>query len=67
MTTTINDTNTVNAAFAYGCEGYAAKPIDMQTFIKVMEKMHFDLGKNRRLYVTKQQSTQQVSEEIPYA
>ena len=40
MTTAINDTNTVNAAFAYGCEGYAAKPIDMQTFIKVMEKMH---------------------------
>ncbi len=39
MTTAINDAEQVHAAFDYGCEGYAAKPIDLEAFRKVLEKM----------------------------
>lgn len=39
MTTAINDAEQVREAFAYGCEGYAAKPIDFDAFVKVLEKM----------------------------
>lgn len=39
MTTAINDAEQVRAAFDYGCEGYVAKPIDLEAFHKVLEKM----------------------------
>lgn len=39
MTTAINDAEQVRKAFEYGCEGYAAKPIDFDALVKVLEKM----------------------------
>lgn len=39
MTTAINDVEQVHLAFDYGCEGYAAKPIDLDAFQKVLAKM----------------------------
>lgn len=39
MTTALNDVAQVNAAFEYGCEGYAAKPIDTEAFETVLRKM----------------------------
>lgn len=39
MTTVLNDTDSILEAFKLGCEGYAAKPIDTQKFIEVIDKM----------------------------
>ncbi len=45
MTTALTDTQLVRTAFDYGCEAYAAKPIDMQKLIEVMEKLGLIAGK----------------------
>lgn len=39
MTTALNDTENVYEAFEYGCEGYAAKPLDSKKLIEVLEKL----------------------------
>lgn len=39
MTTALGETELVQAAFEYGCEAYAAKPIDVDRFIGVMQKL----------------------------
>lgn len=39
MTTALNSVEKVEAAFEYGSEGYAVKPIDLDKFISVMKKM----------------------------
>lgn len=39
MTTALNDTENVHEAFEHGCEGYAAKPLDTEKFIEVLEKL----------------------------
>ncbi|TCO73135.1 response regulator [Marinisporobacter balticus] len=39
MTTALNDTKNVHEAFQIGCEGYAAKPIDTNRLIEVLEKL----------------------------
>lgn len=39
MTTALNDVEQVEEAFHYGCEGYAAKPIDLAALQKVLERM----------------------------
>ncbi len=43
MTTALNDISNVNNAFEYGCEAYAAKPIDTVKFTEVMRKLGFDI------------------------
>lgn len=42
MTTALNDVDLVNNLFEYGCEAYAAKPIDIKKLALVMEKMGFE-------------------------
>ncbi len=39
MTTALAETEFVKSAFDYGCEGYAAKPIDAQKFLQVLKKL----------------------------
>lgn len=39
MTTALAETQFVQSAFDYGCEGYAAKPIDTQKFTEVLKKL----------------------------
>ena len=39
MTTALADAQLVRTAFEYGCEAYAAKPIDTAKLIQVMEKL----------------------------
>jgi two-component system, chemotaxis family, chemotaxis protein CheY len=39
MTTALNDTDVVKKAFDLGCEAYAAKPIDEEKFVEVMDKL----------------------------
>lgn len=39
MTTALNETENVYEAFEYGCEGYAAKPLDTDKLIEVLEKL----------------------------
>lgn len=39
MTTALSDSEYVKQAFEYGCEGYASKPIDMDKFVEVMNKL----------------------------
>lgn len=39
MTTALNDTTQVFDAFESGCEAYAAKPINTEKFIEVMERL----------------------------
>lgn len=39
MTTALADSQLVQTAFDYGCEAYAAKPIDTQKLIEVMGKL----------------------------
>ena len=39
MTTALAEAQLVRTAFDYGCEAYAAKPIDTQKLIEVMEKL----------------------------
>lgn len=39
MTTALNDTKDVYEAFEYGCEAYAAKPLDSKKLIEVLEKL----------------------------
>ncbi len=46
MTTALSESQLVRTAFEYGCEAYAAKPIDTQKFVEVMEKLGLiDTGK----------------------
>ena len=39
MTTALNDTETVEEAYKYGCEAYAWKPIDVEKFDEVLKKL----------------------------
>jgi two-component system, chemotaxis family, chemotaxis protein CheY len=39
MTTALAESGLVQAAFDYGCEAYASKPIDMEKFVEVMGKL----------------------------
>lgn len=39
MTTALNEVEVVHGAFEYGCEAYAAKPIDTKKLVQVMEKL----------------------------
>jgi len=39
MTTALAETEFVQSAFSYGCEGYAAKPIDTEKFTEVLKKL----------------------------
>ena len=39
MTTAVTEAQLVQTAFDYGCEAYAAKPIDTQKLIEVMDKL----------------------------
>ena len=39
MTTALSDSEYVKKSFEYGSEAYASKPIDMEKFIEVMERL----------------------------
>jgi two-component system chemotaxis response regulator CheY len=39
LTTALDETRLVEAAFGYGCDAYAAKPIDTKKLMEVMEKL----------------------------
>lgn len=39
MTTALNDAETINTAYEFGCEAFAAKPIDAEKLIKVIRKL----------------------------
>lgn len=39
MTTALNDKETVEEAYKYGCEAYAWKPIDVEKFDEVLRKL----------------------------
>jgi len=39
MTTALNDKETVEEAYKYGCEAYAWKPIDVEKFDEVLKKL----------------------------
>ncbi|MDF2523263.1 MAG: histidine kinase [Clostridiales bacterium] len=39
MTTALGETELVKTAFEYGCQAYASKPIDIDKFVEVMEKI----------------------------
>jgi two-component system chemotaxis response regulator CheY len=39
MTTALSETKLVQTAFEYGCEAYAAKPLDTNKLIEVMKKL----------------------------
>lgn len=39
MTSALNDTKNVYEAFEYGCEAYAAKPLDSKKLVEVLEKL----------------------------
>lgn len=39
MTTALNEEHNVKMAFELGCEAYAGKPIDVEKFEKVLEKL----------------------------
>ncbi|KNY25954.1 response regulator [Pseudobacteroides cellulosolvens] len=39
MTTALQETSLVKQSFEIGCEAYAAKPIDTEKFIEVMQKL----------------------------
>ena len=39
MTTALNDKKSVNEAFELGCEAYAAKPINREKMVEVMDKL----------------------------
>ncbi|NTW05175.1 MAG: response regulator [Peptococcaceae bacterium] len=39
MTTALSETTLVQTAFEYGCEAYAAKPLDTNKLIEVMRKL----------------------------
>jgi len=39
MTTALNEEHNVNLAFELGCEAYAGKPIDVEKFEKVLDKL----------------------------
>ena len=40
MTTALNDKETVEEAYKYGCEAYAWKPIDVEKFDEVLKKIN---------------------------
>lgn len=40
MTTALNDKDTVEEAYRYGCEAYAWKPIDVEKFDEVLRKLN---------------------------
>ncbi|MBP2664432.1 MAG: czcR [Firmicutes bacterium] len=39
MVTALGETNYVQQSFELGCDAYAAKPIDIDQLVKVMEKL----------------------------
>jgi two-component system chemotaxis response regulator CheY len=39
MTTALNDTETINNSYDFGCEAFATKPIDAEKLIKVIRKL----------------------------
>ncbi len=39
MTTALQETQLVKQSFEIGCEAYAAKPIDIDKFVEVMQKL----------------------------
>ena len=39
MTTALNDERNVKLAFELGCEAYVGKPIDVEKFEKVLNKL----------------------------
>lgn len=39
MMTALNDTESIKEAFEYGCDGYAAKPIDLAKLSEVLKKL----------------------------
>lgn len=41
MITALGETEYVQQAFAIGCEAYAAKPIDTEKFVQVIERLGF--------------------------
>ncbi len=47
MTTALAEAQIVRTAFDYGCEAYAAKPIDTRKLIEVMEKLGL-IGEDRK-------------------
>jgi two-component system chemotaxis response regulator CheY len=49
MTTALAEAQLVRTAFEYGCEAYAAKPIDTQKLIEVMGKLGLISEKNELL------------------
>jgi len=46
MTTVLAESDYVQKAFEYGCDAYAAKPIDSVKFLEVMEKLELVKNKN---------------------
>ncbi len=46
MTTALAEAQLVRTAFEYGCEAYAAKPIDTKKLTEVMEKLGLIKGKD---------------------
>lgn len=41
MITALAETHYVQKAFEIGCDGYAAKPVDLEKMIKLMEQIGF--------------------------
>jgi two-component system chemotaxis response regulator CheY len=39
MTTALNDTETINNSYNFGCEAFATKPIDAEKLIKIIKKL----------------------------
>lgn len=46
MTTALAESQIVKTAFDIGCDAYASKPIDIEKFTEVLEKLGFEPQKN---------------------
>lgn len=46
MTTALGETQIVKTAFDIGCDAYASKPIDIEKFAEVLEKLGFRANTN---------------------
>jgi len=46
MTTALGETQIVKTAFDIGCDAYASKPIDIQKFSEVLNKLGFNIADN---------------------
>lgn len=65
MTTALAEAQLVKAAFEYGCEAYAAKPIDTKKLIEVMEKLGLIEGENKKSEkISKNSKNNEINEEI---